>query len=78
MGTHKLPISICVGDFYLIGKIGIEDIVIEQGNKEFNISLKIHDEDIKKIEDPEFANSTAEAKSNVLQIDFCTGEKKWI
>jgi hypothetical protein len=35
-------------------------------------------EDIKLLDDPDLTNTESEAKSNVLQINFNTGEKKWI
>jgi hypothetical protein len=78
MGTHKLSLSICVGDFYLVGKIDIENINIERKYAGFEMSFIVNDEDIKRVDDPEFCNTEAEARSNVIQIDFATGEKKWI
>jgi hypothetical protein len=78
MGTRKLSMSFCVGDFYLVGKLNIENINIEKKGKDYNISFTIPEEDIKRIDDPEFSNTQAEAKSNIIQIDFTTGEKKWI
>jgi hypothetical protein len=78
MGSHKLSLSVCVGDFYLVSKIDIENINIDHKDKSFELSFTVNEEDIIKIDDPEFANTTQEAKSNILQIDFKTGEKKWI
>jgi hypothetical protein len=78
MGTHKLSVSLCAGDFYLVGKVDIENINIKKNGKEYNISLSISEKDIKRLDDPELNNTQAEAKSNIIQIDFITGEKKWI
>lgn len=78
MGSHKLSLSFCVGDFYVVGKVDVENINIEKKDKLYNISFTMREEDIKRIDDPEFTNTEAEARSNTLQIDFTTGEKKWI
>jgi hypothetical protein len=78
MGTHKLSLSFCVGDFYLIGKVDIEQINIAQNEDGYEISFSIDKNDIKRVDDPEFTHTTDEAKSNVLQINFKTGEKKWV
>jgi hypothetical protein len=78
MNSHKLPLSICAGDFYLIGKVGIENLDIKKDNKAYKISFSIGEDDIIRLDDPELKNTAREAKSNVLQIDFNTGEKKWV
>jgi hypothetical protein len=78
MGTHKLALSFCVGDFYLVGKVDIEQINIAQNKEGYQISFSIDKSDIKRLDDPEFTHTTDEAKSNVLQINFKTGEKKWV
>jgi hypothetical protein len=78
MGNQKLSLSFCVGDFYLIGKVDIENIAIKKKKNRYDISFSMDGEDIKRIDDPEFANTASEAKSNVLQINFLTGEKQWI
>jgi hypothetical protein len=78
MGTHKLSLSFCVGDFYLVGKVDIEQINIAQSEEGYQISFSIDKNDIKRLDDPEFTNTTDETKSNVLQINFNTGEKKWV
>jgi hypothetical protein len=78
MGSHKLPLSVCVGEFYLVSKIDIENINIENKDKAFELSFIVNKEDIIRLDDPEFTNTSQEAKSNVIQIDFETGEKKWI
>jgi hypothetical protein len=78
MGSHKLSLSFCVGDFYLVGKADVENVNIEKKGREYDISFTMCSEDIKRLDDPELTNTKSEAKSNVLQIDFTTGEKKWI
>jgi hypothetical protein len=77
---EKLTSSFCIGDFYLIGKIDINKLNIEKDESGYNISFSIAHEDIKRIDDPTLKNTKNEVKSNsnVLQIDFKTGEKKWI
>jgi hypothetical protein len=76
---HKLSMSFCVGDFYLVGKIDIDNLMITKDDKEgYSITFAIDHNDIKRIDDPELKNTEMEAKSNVIQIDFNTGEKKWV
>jgi hypothetical protein len=75
---HKLSTSFCIGDFYLVGKLDIDNLNIERSDKGYTVAFTMEHEDIKRIDDPELQNTRIEAKSNILQIDFVTGEKKWI
>jgi hypothetical protein len=76
---HKMALSFCVGDFYLIGKVDIDNLNIDKNQDgSWNINFTMCENDIKRIDDPGLENTKAEAKSNVLQINFQTGEKKWI
>lgn len=78
MVTHKLSLSFCVGDFYLLGKIDTKNITIEKKGTEYIIAYKMNEEDIRRFDDPKLINTLVEAKSNVIQVDFTTGEKNWI
>jgi hypothetical protein len=67
-----------VGDFYLLGKIDTKNITIEKKGTEYIIAYKMNEEDIRRFDDPKLINTLVEAKSNVIQVDFTTGEKNWI
>lgn len=73
-----MSLSFCIGDFYLVGKADLDNLNIEKKDSVYHISFTMSEEDIKRIDDPELKNTECEAKSNVLQIDFNTGEKKWV
>jgi hypothetical protein len=78
MSTHKIPVSICLGDFYLVGKLNVEDFSVTETKRGYNISFEIDKNDIKRIDDEELVVTRNESMSNVIQINFETGEKKWI
>jgi hypothetical protein len=78
MKGHKMPLSFCVGEFYLVGNIDIDCLKIEKGGKEYNISFKIQERDIKRIDDEKLKETSHQASSNIIQINFETGERKWV
>jgi hypothetical protein len=78
MDNRKLALSFCIGEFYLIGKVSPDNLQIGKVNNEYAISFVIPEEDVKRIDDIDLENTRVGSKSNVLQIDFNTGERKWI
>jgi hypothetical protein len=73
-----MPISLCLGDFYLVGKLNIEDFFISETKRGYHISFEIDKNNIKRIDDDKLEITRTESVSNVIQINFETGEKKWI
>jgi hypothetical protein len=79
METQKLPLSFCIGDFYLVGNLDIEKLNIKRVYKGYHIEFDIDDSDVKRLEDTNLKNTKVQAKkTNIIQINFETGEKKWI
>jgi hypothetical protein len=78
MNKKKLPISICVGDFYLVGKIDISDIEVSKVRGGYTVKVFVNGADIKRLDDKDLMITKKEVNSNVIQINFETGEKKWV
>jgi hypothetical protein len=78
MGELELPVTICVGEFYLLGEININDLAVIKKKDGYSIEVFIKEKCVKRIDDIDLRMTKQMTHSNVLQINFKTGEKKWV
>jgi hypothetical protein len=78
MGEIELPITICVGEFYLLGEINLNNLTVIKKKEGYSIEVFIKENGVKRIDDIDLRMTKQMTHSNVLQINFKTGEKKWV
>jgi hypothetical protein len=78
----KVPISICADDFYLVAKISNNDFHychIERNKKKtLHIEFDVYEDEIIRFDEKDIMKQDNLQKTNIIQVNFKTGERKYL